>query len=87
MKTEKRARLTAGAATQGDRAPHAPAPPHRELHTLESLREVYCIPHSTVYEWFKLGLLPKVKIGARTYVKDDDVRSLIDRNRTAGKAA
>jgi hypothetical protein len=60
---------------------------HRELHTLASLEETYGFKHSTVYLWFTRGLLPKVKIGGRTYVKDDDVRALIDRHRTAGKAA
>ena len=65
----------------------ASLPPRRELHNLQSLEQVYGTPHSTVYDWFKRGLLTKVKIGGRTYVRDADMQALIARSVSGGKAA
>jgi len=56
-------------------------------HQLQSAVRLTGISRSQLYELIKRGELPIVKVGRRTLIADDDLRSLLGRHRIAGEIA
>jgi excisionase family DNA binding protein len=56
-------------------------------HQLQSAVRLTGISRSQLYELIKHGELPIVKVGRRTLIADDDLRSLLCRHRVAGEIA
>jgi len=56
-------------------------------HQLQSAVRLTGISRSQLYELIKRGELPIVKVGRRTLIADDDLRSLLGRHRIASEIA
>jgi excisionase family DNA binding protein len=52
-------------------------------YTIEETVSVTGLGRTTIYELIKRGELPRVKIGARTLIRRQDLEALLERNLSA----
>jgi len=52
-----------------------------KLYTSEEVRKMFDISRGTLHNWSNVKqILPKVKVGRRTYFKESDIENLINKN-------
>ena len=48
--------------------------------TIPETAEKYGVSQSTLYRWSRLGYLPKVKLGGKSFYRESDIIKLMDEN-------
>ena len=49
--------------------------------TIPETAEKYGVSQSTLYRWSKIGYLPKVKLGGKSFYRESDIIKLLNENR------